>query len=238
MAMSGFFCQDAYLSKLAKLSDQEVGRLFRALMKYHALGEETELTGRESIAYDFIKDDIDSAEAAYQAKCEKNRQNRASSGKKEQEPQPTDDNDRQRSSTTVNDRDQYNINKKERNIKDRAKALSNSAREVEARFDRFWEAYPRKTAKDSARKAFLNLAPTDDMLSVMLSAIEQQEASEQWQEPRYIPHPATWLNGKRWEDKLPASRAKSTHQSAYAQREYDDDPTAVPEWLQQRLSNQ
>ena len=31
----GFICKDEYLKKLAKLSDQEVGRLFRALMKYH-----------------------------------------------------------------------------------------------------------------------------------------------------------------------------------------------------------
>ena len=101
MTMSGFFCQDAYLSKLAKLSDQEIGRLFRALMEYHANGKAAELTGWESMAFEFIKDDIDRAEAAYQAKCEKNRQNRASSGKKEKETQPTDDNDRQRPSTTV-----------------------------------------------------------------------------------------------------------------------------------------
>ena len=57
--LTGFIFQDGYLEPLAKLSDQELGRLVRALAKYHMTGEEQELAGRESIAYDFIKADID-----------------------------------------------------------------------------------------------------------------------------------------------------------------------------------
>ena len=75
MANSGFFCSDGYLARLAKLSDQEVGRLFRACMIYHATGEVTELAGRESIAFDFIREDIDAANKKYTAKCEKNQEN-------------------------------------------------------------------------------------------------------------------------------------------------------------------
>lgn len=92
MAMSGFICHDDYLFKTAKLTDQEVGRLFRALMKYHATGENEEIEGRESIAFDFIREDIDRTEAAYKAKCEKNRNNRLSAI-----------DNRQRSSTIDND---------------------------------------------------------------------------------------------------------------------------------------
>ncbi len=76
MAITGFICHDDYLGKTAKLSDEEVGRLFRACMTYHATGELLELSGRESIAFDFIREDIDKAEEAYRAKCEINRQNR------------------------------------------------------------------------------------------------------------------------------------------------------------------
>lgn len=76
MSMTGFFCQDDYLSKTAKLSDSELGRLFRACMTYHATGETIELDGRESIAFDFIREDIDKAESAYREKCDKNKQNR------------------------------------------------------------------------------------------------------------------------------------------------------------------
>ena len=103
MAMTGFICQDEYLAKCAKLSDQEVGRLFRALMNYHAKGIEPELAGRESIAFDFIKEDIDKTEKAYAAKCEKNRQNRLA----------TNCNERKRTITNDNERPQ-NKNKKEK----------------------------------------------------------------------------------------------------------------------------
>ena len=58
-----------YAKKIEKLSDQEVGRLVRALLKYGATGERQELTGRESIAFDFIADDIDEAKEAYESKC-------------------------------------------------------------------------------------------------------------------------------------------------------------------------
>jgi hypothetical protein len=67
--MTGFIFQDKYLDRLEKLSDQEVGRLVRALATYHATGEELELKGRECGYYDFIKGDIDENEQAYQRKC-------------------------------------------------------------------------------------------------------------------------------------------------------------------------
>ena len=65
----------SYRKKLEKLSDQEVGRLVRALLEYGETGETEELTGRESIAFDFIADDINRAKAAYDERCAKNQQN-------------------------------------------------------------------------------------------------------------------------------------------------------------------
>ncbi len=68
----GFIWYHDYMNKTAKLSDQELGRLVRALTVFSETGEEQELAGRESIAYDFISEDIRRAKAAYQDKCEKN----------------------------------------------------------------------------------------------------------------------------------------------------------------------
>jgi len=73
--MSGFIFHDRYLKRLENLSDQEVGRLVRALAVYHAQGETQELKGREQGAYDFIRADIDEAEAAHEDKCQTNRKN-------------------------------------------------------------------------------------------------------------------------------------------------------------------
>lgn len=65
----------SYRKKLEKLSDQEVGRLVRALLEYGETGETEELAGRESIAFDFIADDINRAKAAYEERCAKNQRN-------------------------------------------------------------------------------------------------------------------------------------------------------------------
>ena len=73
--MTGFIFHDRYLKRLENLSDQEVGRLVRALSLYHAQGETQELKGREQGAYDFIRADIDDAEAAHEGKCQTNRRN-------------------------------------------------------------------------------------------------------------------------------------------------------------------
>ena len=65
----------SYRKKLEKLSDQEVGRLVRSLLEYGETGETEELAGRESIAFDFIADDINRAKAAYEERCAKNHRN-------------------------------------------------------------------------------------------------------------------------------------------------------------------
>lgn len=75
MPLEYFPCYHSYLKKIAKLSDQEVGRLFRALLIYSETEETQELTGRESVAFDFIADDIDRAKKSYKERCQKNRDN-------------------------------------------------------------------------------------------------------------------------------------------------------------------
>jgi hypothetical protein len=72
------------------------------------------------------------------------------------------------------------------------------------RFDAFWSAYPRKVAKDDARKAFEKRDPDDELLAVMVSALNAQALDPDWQKEKgkFVPHPATWLNGARWTDEV------------------------------------
>lgn len=69
-------------------------------------------------------------------------------------------------------------------------------------FDRFWQAYPRKVNKPGAVKAFARLRADDAMIDAIVTAVQKQAASQDWRkdEGRFVPHPATWLNGRRWED--------------------------------------
>lgn len=75
MGLEYFPCYHSYAKKCEKLSDQELGRLFRALMVFSETGERQELAGRECIAFDFIADDIQRSKDAYDAKCQKNADN-------------------------------------------------------------------------------------------------------------------------------------------------------------------
>lgn len=70
------------------------------------------------------------------------------------------------------------------------------------RFARFWAAYPRKQAKGNAEKAFKRLKVSEELLEKMLTAIDWQKRTDEWKsdDGKFIPHPASWLNSKRWED--------------------------------------
>lgn len=66
----------------------------------------------------------------------------------------------------------------------------------------FWPIYPRHQAKAAALKAFIRLAPDATLLGAMAAALKRHAASADWQKEggKYIPLPATWINGRRWED--------------------------------------
>lgn len=84
---------------------------------------------------------------------------------------------------------------------------SKENKEYKERFDTFWNAYPKKVAKGQAEKVFEKLKPDESLMSIILSAVENQKKSEQWLKDggQFIPNPATWLNGKRWEDEVKIS---------------------------------
>ena len=94
-----------------------------------------------------------------------------------------------------------------------------NARETRgAAFEKFWSAYPRKEGKQKARSAFEKVTVS---LDVLLIALEAQKKSSQWTKDngQFIPHAATWLNGKRWEDQLSVDRAGYVN----GQRQLDND---------------
>jgi len=79
------------------------------------------------------------------------------------------------------------------------------AEESIARFGRFWLAYPRRVAKPDALKAWKKLGLSFEAFEELMAALERAKASEQWQRDggKFIPHPATWLNKRRFEDEAP-----------------------------------
>lgn len=74
----------------------------------------------------------------------------------------------------------------------------------DAGFDEFWTTYPRKANKGDARKAWLALRPNEVLRRRILLAVAAHRACSDWQKEdgKYIPYPASWLRGERWEDTL------------------------------------
>lgn len=67
-------------------------------------------------------------------------------------------------------------------------------------FEIFWVAYPKKVNKREAQTIWNKTALPP--IQTILDAIEKQKLSEQWQTPKYIPYPSSWLNKERWTDEL------------------------------------
>ena len=223
MAMSGFICHDDYYDRLKRLSNEEVGNLFRQLMLYHAgrYEEMSEFIDSEGIAFDFIANDIDRMEEKHNAISETNRLNGLKGGrpKKQTEPEETEENRKKPTETEQKPTKAY----KDKD-KDKEKDKDKKSNEL---FARFWSAYPRHEAKQTALRAFVKLNPDDGLLREMLAAIEKQKASSQWRENggQYIPHPSTWLNQRRWEDEVRNYTPDHEKLSAqdYQQRDYSEE---------------
>lgn len=73
---------------------------------------------------------------------------------------------------------------------------------IEARFDEFWGAYPKRVGKQAALKSWKRIAPTAELHGKIMQAVNEQKRWDQWcrDNGRYIPNPATWLNQGRWDD--------------------------------------
>ena len=84
----------------------------------------------------------------------------------------------------------------------RDRNLGGDLGDAEAAFAAWWDRYPRKVAKKAARKAYRRALSEGATPAALAEGLEAW--LPYWQardEPDYVPHPATWLNGGRWEDR-------------------------------------
>lgn len=92
--------------------------------------------------------------------------------------------------------------KENKNIRNQENALTRGDAGFDNSFEKFWSSYPKKIAKQQALKAWNKINPDEELTAEILASLEQQKRSVQWTKDngQYIPYPATWLNGARWED--------------------------------------
>lgn len=99
--------------------------------------------------------------------------------------QQTDD----KRATTIGEGKRLDIKKERRNTYDE-------------NFEKFWNLYPNKVAKQVAFRAWGNLSLSNREVALM--ALPAHIESPQWQKDggQFIPHPATWLNQSRYLDEI------------------------------------
>lgn len=96
-------------------------------------------------------------------------------------------------------------------------------------FEAFWSMYPRKVDKGKAKSRWGKLCWRNDRPSwkEVKGALIKQKKSERWQDSRFIPHPATWINQQRWLD-------DPSMMVSYA-RHGEQQPVELPERLRPAL---
>ena len=148
MAMSGFICHDNYYDRIKRLTNEEVGSLFRNLMLYHAgrYDEMQDFIDSEGIAFDFIADDIDRMEEKYNTTCETNRQNGSKGGrpKKQTVSEKTEQNPTKPTETEQNPTKPYKDKEKdkykEKNKESSAFIADDDAADIQHDHDRVFAA--------------------------------------------------------------------------------------------------
>ncbi len=75
------------------------------------------------------------------------------------------------------------------------------------RFMKFWRNYPRKVERQRAYTVFQKIHPDDALVKKMIEAIDAQKKNTRWKKDdgQFIPYPANWLEGRRWEDEVESS---------------------------------
>ena len=84
--------------------------------------------------------------------------------------------------------------------------------QLEAWFAAFWQLYPRHVGKASALKAWKKAATSEAVKDAIMAAVADQKRhwermlqKDKWNKV-FIPHAATWLNQRRWDDEVEGLR--------------------------------
>lgn len=87
-----------------------------------------------------------------------------------------------------------------------------------AGFADFWAAYPRRVARLAAQRAWDRLTNAERAAALAALPAHANYWRAAGRDAERIPHAASWLNGRRWEDELPGVAGNSAEREARARR--------------------
>lgn len=185
------------------LTNEQAGVLINAIFQYATDKTEPKLDGVLKIAFIPIRQYLDRSDQAYEEKCLKNSQNGAKGGRGNKANALSE---KRKKRTVISESekslpdpypDPYPDPQHDSELHKDSKDMSDS------NFDDFYSCYPRHEGKGQAEKAYraaLKIVSGDKILESCKALAEHHAALGT--DKQYIKLPATWLNGKCWEDEL------------------------------------
>ena len=151
MAKNSFVIYHNYRDTLEDLTDEQVGKLFRAIFDYEIDKKEPNFNGELKIAFRFIKKDLDLNNDKYESICERNRKNGQKGGapkgnqnarKQPKQPkQPDNDNDYDNDYDNDNEYDNDYDNILERKKESKNKEINNLHTHARETYDEIFEDF-------------------------------------------------------------------------------------------------
>lgn len=107
-------------------------------------------------------------------------------------------------------------------------------------FAEWWSLYPRKVGKQAAARRYATArkkVSAQDLLDGLRSQLPAMQASD----PKFVPHPETWLSQGRWEDEVTTAADDSADEGWFqpftlpaCPPEIADDPAAYQTWVDEQ----
>ena len=91
-----------------------------------------------------------------------------------------------------------------------------------ARFGEWYDEYPRKIDPKRAKAAWDKLKVDESLFTAIMDGLRKWKRA--WDDPKFVPYPATWLNNRRWEAEPPKGKrnaALNYEQKAISKSDFD-----------------
>jgi hypothetical protein len=220
-----FVIYTEYRELIELLSIADRGRLFTAMMEYCTTGEVSiKLGGTVLAVFISIRQSLDRDAEKYRKRCEMNRE----SGKLGGRPRKSESTDAITDGNCTKETEDETLRGDDEHIEAACEEAEMeycdggetadadlTSRDtdsdeccpedvIERNFERFWEAYPKKTHRSDARLTWAKMKPNNALTKRMIDAIEIQQHSDKWcnDNGRYIPSANRWLNTQGWINEL------------------------------------
>lgn len=117
-----------------------------------------------------------------------------------------------------------NVNENENGNDNENEKRAQTGRGAADGFDRFWASYPRRVGKKDAVAVWKKISPDDTLVDRIVAGVERWKRSEQWtkDDGRFIPYPATFLRGERWNESDSVSKPAAVPPAAKDYGDGDD----------------